>query len=219
MSVSLPYGAKESSIVVKPMGVGSKALYDSKVGDIIGIRGPYGVPFAIPEPSQGVLLVGGGTGMAPIIALAALLSKKKNRASMVIAAKSRQELPFLDIAKKHLGNENVYPTTDDGSLGFKGLAHDQVRAIVDKKKPDYIFACGPELMMRAIYSIAKSKRIQVQFSLERIMKCGIGLCGSCCIGDTVLCKDGPVLGNETLEKIRAEFGLKFRDKAGRLISR
>lgn len=219
MSVSLPYGKNESSIVVKPMGEGSRALYGSKVGDLIGIRGPYGVAFSIPESPRNVLLVGGGTGMAPLIALAALHSKMKNRISMIIAAKSKQELPFLEKAKRLLGKENVYPTTDDGSLGFKGLAHEQVQTIVAKKKPDCIFACGPELMLHAIYSIAKVQRIRVQFSLERIMKCGIGICGSCCIGDTVLCKDGPVLGNETLERASTEFGLKFRDKAGRLVPR
>ncbi|MCL5068268.1 MAG: dihydroorotate dehydrogenase electron transfer subunit [Thaumarchaeota archaeon] len=219
MSVSLSYGRNQSSIVVKPMGEGSKALYESKSGDRIGVRGPYGVPFSLPKSSKRVLMVGGGTGMAPMISLAYLLSKTKTRVSMVIAAKSKQELPFVGKARRLLGKENVYPATDDGSFGFKGLAHEKALEIIERKKPDQIFACGPELMMRALYLIAKERQIRVQFSLERIMKCGIGICGSCSIGDIVLCKDGPVLDNEKLEKISSEFGLKFRDKAGRLVLR
>jgi dihydroorotate dehydrogenase electron transfer subunit len=82
---------------------------------------------------------------------------------------------------------------------------------------DIIYACGPEKMMFQIYKIAKENSIPVQFSLERIMKCGIAICGSCCIQDLVLCRDGPVLDDNMLSRISNEFGKFERDKTGALV--
>lgn len=219
MSISLSYGKNESSIVVKAMGVGSKALYESHKGTTIGVRGPYGVPFTLPEHSKRVLLVGGGTGMAPIIAQATFLSKSRINAEMIIGSRSRRELAFLNTAKKILGSDHVYPVTDDGTLGFKGFAHEKVRELLEERKYDLIYSCGPEQMMYEIYRLARKMRIPVQFSLERIMKCGISICGSCSIGDLVLCRDGPVFNDEKLSRVRNEFGLMARDKTGKLVRR
>ena len=211
MSVALPYSKNSASITVKAMGAGSKALYESASGDLLGIRGPYGVPFQT-KNARRILLVGGGTGMAPIIYLAKQISSKKGK--IVIAAKSKNELAFLKQATRHLGRRNVFPATDDGSLGFHGYAHEKVAELLKEEKFDLICACGPEAMMYAVKEVAQN--IPVQFSLERIMKCGIGVCGSCSIGEIVLCKDGPVLNSRALNSVRKEFGHLHRDKAGRL---
>jgi dihydroorotate dehydrogenase electron transfer subunit len=221
MSLSLAYG-KKSSIVVKAMGNGSRELFNAKKGDLIGIRGPYGSSFEILKNTRKVLLIGGGTGIAPILKLAkdiTLNCSKKVDTKMVIGAKKREELPFLKITKKLLGIENVYPTTDDGSLGSKGFAHTKVAELVEEFDFDAIYACGPERMMYEIYKISKDNSIPVQFSLERVMKCGIAICGSCCIQDIVLCRDGPVLDNRQLSRVTKEFGRYERDKTGALISK
>jgi dihydroorotate dehydrogenase electron transfer subunit len=219
MSVSLTYEEK-SSIVIKPMGEGSRALFDCTAGKILGIRGPYGTGFVIPESSRRILLVGGGTGIAPILRLAETRFGKRGKSvSVVIGARSKPELPFLPLLKKFLGASNVYPTTDDGSVGFKGFAHEQVASIVQKGDIDLIFCCGPEAMMFQVFNIASQNKIPAQFSLERIMKCGIAICGSCCIQDVVLCQEGPVLSGEKLSRLSKEFGRLERDRTGTLVNK
>lgn len=223
MSLSLPSSKGLASIGVKAMGVGSKILYEAQAGDYLGIRGPYGNGFEMDfqftkqrRKNKSKLLVGGGTGMVPLLVVAKALVKKSFATMMVIGARTKAELPFLRLSKKILGSTNVYPTTDDGSFGFKGLAHEKVEELVSKHKFDMIFSCGPEKMMARVFEIAEKKRIPVQFSLERIMKCGIGICGSCTVGEQVLCKDGPVLNSSQLVVLRNEFGHLHRDKAGKL---
>ncbi len=217
MSLSLTYGNR-SSIVVKAMGSGSRELYNVKKGDLIGVRGPYGTAFSVPKKTRRALLVGGGTGIASVMKLASQIADTKSLdARVVIGARTREELPFLQLMKRLLGSENVYPSTDDGSLGFRGFAHEKVQELVERFDFDMIYACGPERMMFQIYQIAKDNSIPVQFSLERIMKCGIAICGSCCIQDLVLCRDGPVLDIALLSRISNEFGKYERDKTGALV--
>jgi dihydroorotate dehydrogenase electron transfer subunit len=69
--------------------------------------------------------------------------------------------------------------------------------------------------MKKIFDIAIEKNIPIQASLERYMKCGIGICSSCCINDTLVCYDGTIFNNEQLQNF-SEFGFSYRDKSGRL---
>ena len=75
----------------------------------------------------------------------------------------------------------------------------------------------PEAMMKKIFTSAEKKSIPVQVSLERYMKCGFGLCGSCAIGRYLVCVDGPVFNSEQLREVSVEFGVSRRDSAGRSI--
>jgi len=220
MSVSLTYRTSVS-IVVKAMGEGSKALFNCGKGDLLGLRGPYGNGFVIPPHTRKVLLVGGGTGIAPILRLAEEVSRKKRKLEtrVVIGARSKKELPFIPLLKRWLGPESVYATTDDGTFGFKGYAHEQVGALIEKHDFDLICCCGPEAMMLQVFNIASRNKIRAQFSLERIMKCGISICGSCCVQDLVLCREGPVLNDEILAKLSKEFGKLERDKTGTLVKK
>jgi len=218
MSVSLLYG-KKSSIVVKPMGEGSRSLYNCKEGDFIGIRGPYGSNFTIPKGAGRLLLIGGGTGIAPILKLVEEANRiriKQLKVQVVVGARTRDELSFLPILKKFLNSKNVYPTTDDGTLGYKGFAHEKVNDLCERFEYDTIYCCGPEAMMLRVFDIATKRKIRAQISLERIMKCGIGICGSCCIEDIVLCRDGPVLDDKIVRELSREFGKFERDKTGAL---
>ena len=78
---------------------------------------------------------------------------------------------------------------------------------------DAIYTCGPELMMYKIVKLAQTKKIFVQVSLERMMKCGVGICGSCCVGKDLVCRDGTVFDGEYLLK-NDEFGNYHRTKSG-----
>jgi dihydroorotate dehydrogenase electron transfer subunit len=221
MSLSLN-SDKLSSIGVKAMGEGSKRLYEAKVGTKLGVRGPYGESFNLRDQSRAgnsnLLLAGGGTGLVPMVVLAKALSNTRNvQASAVVSARTKAEIPFLRAFNSFLGSDNVHVTTDDGSKGFKGLGHEKVQELVRRsKRIDGIFACGPERMLAQIYKIATEAQVPIQLSLERIMKCGMGICGSCSIGDRVLCRDGPVLDATALAAVRNEFGHAFRDKTGKL---
>jgi dihydroorotate dehydrogenase electron transfer subunit len=76
-----------------------------------------------------------------------------------------------------------------------------------------VYVCGPEIMMYKTVLAANSKKIFVQASLERMMKCGVGICGSCCVGEDLVCKDGTVFDGEYLSQNK-EFGIFHRNKAG-----
>lgn len=219
MSLSLRSRSGLVSIGVKAMGEGSKKLYECGEKEIIGVRGPYGNSFNLSKKMNRVLLVGGGTGMVPMVLLAGELAKRRVRTSMVIGAKTREELPFLKMSTKLLGDRSVFPSTDDGTLGFRGLATEQAEEILKKGKFDQVFSCGPEKMMFSLHSIARKHRVPVQFSLERIMKCGMGICGSCTLGDLVLCRDGPVLDDDNLKRVENEFGFFERNKSGSLVTK
>lgn len=221
MSVSLSYG-ENTSIVVKGLGDGSRALYYIEPGQFIGIRGPYGNGFSVPQDCKNLLLVGGGTGIAPILKVAAEISKEessKRDIHVIIGARTAKELSFVPFLEKILGRKNVHPTTDDGTGGSMGFAHQKVDSLISERSFDMLLCCGPEAMMHKVYDIAERNQLRSQFSLERIMKCGIAICGSCCIQDIVLCRDGPVLSGDVLKSLQNEFGKFERDKTGTLVKK
>ena len=85
--------------------------------------------------------------------------------------------------------------------------------LLDENVFDAIYTCGPELMMYKTVKLAASKKIFVQASLERMMKCGVGICGSCCIKQDLVCRDGTVFAGDYLMK-NDEFGQYYRTKSG-----
>jgi dihydroorotate dehydrogenase electron transfer subunit len=109
----------------------------------------------------------------------------------------------------------VFVSTDDGTKGYKGYASDLAKNILSKEKFDAVYTCGPETMMKSLLSSCKT--IPLQASLERYMKCSIGICGQCCIGNGLrVCADGPIFSGKILQQVK-DFGLYRRDPAGRKI--
>jgi dihydroorotate dehydrogenase electron transfer subunit len=106
-------------------------------------------------------------------------------------------------------------STDDGSKGYKGFASGLAKDVLKKEKIDAVFTCGPEPMMKTLLS--RCNTIPFQASLERYMKCSIGICGQCCVGKGLrVCLDGPIFDGKTLKKVE-DFGIYRRDAAGRKI--
>jgi dihydroorotate dehydrogenase electron transfer subunit len=204
-----------SSITVKPWGPGTNDLIKQKPGGIIGIRGPYGVPFTVEKCSA--LLIGGGTGLAPLMPLARGLVGVGARVTMIIGGKSKPEILFERRARRTIKGENLHITTDDGTAGTKGFPTDLAEQLMAKGSFDRIYTCGPEVMMRKAYDIAVRQGIEIEASLERGMKCGFGICGSCTVGPYLLCRDGPVLNRKTLSTVADEFGVLQRDHSGRYV--
>jgi dihydroorotate dehydrogenase electron transfer subunit len=196
-------------ITVRSSGKTTDELHKYSENDLVGIMGPFGRGFVL--EGQNILLVGGGIGIAPLSFLAKTARKEKKNIYLIIGAKTKKELLLTKEMEKFC-NE-VYITTDDGTKGIKGFAPDIVEKICDLHHIDYIYSCGPEIMMKKILDISLKKNIPAQFSLERYMHCGIGICGFCSINDFYVCKDGPIFYSDELKDI-SDFGYRSRKPSG-----
>lgn len=215
MSVMVSNTNDNAAITVKKYGIGSTALFQKKKGDVIGIRGPYGNYFRVSKKQKKVILIGGGTGLVPLMRLSVILNKMQISCTLIIGARSKPEILFYNFAKKILQNtkHKIIVTTEDGSFGIKGYPTDALIKILEHDKFDMAYTCGPELMMKKVYDISISYDLSLQASLERYMKCGVGICASCCINDKLVCTDGTVFNNKEL-KMMTDFGLIYRNKSG-----
>jgi dihydroorotate dehydrogenase electron transfer subunit len=216
MSVMISNKKNHAAITIRKHGFGSTSLFEKKQNDLIGVRGPYGNYFSLNRHLQRPLLIGGGTGLVPLMRLATLFSKKQEKCTLIMGAQTQKEVLFKDLAEEILRKlrAKIIVTTEDGSYGIKGVVTDALKSILKKEKFDMIYTCGPELMMMKIYNLSVIHSIPIQASLERYMKCGIGICASCCINDKLVCKDGTVFNTNQLSQM-SEFGKVSRDKAGR----
>ena len=198
--------SSENSITVQKVGDATTALFGIGVGGKLGIRGPFGNGFSKAEK---ILAIAGGVGAAPLLPLA----RADCVMTLLLGAKTESELLFVDQLDECT---DVLIATDDGSLGTKGF----VTLLMDDLNLgayDRIAVCGPEVMMRAVLAKVEEKGIahKTEFSLHRYMKCGVGVCGSCCIDPSGLrvCRDGPVFTGDKL--LKSEFGHYMRDASGR----
>jgi dihydroorotate dehydrogenase electron transfer subunit len=206
------------SVTVKDVGEGTHTLFQMKQGGIIGIRGPFGTHFKI--TGKTVLVVGGGIGTAPLMLLTFRLLKEGVKPVVVEGAKTKNELLFvkqlLNLQRK-VGLEVTF-ATDDGSYGFKGDATNAAGSVLSSRHVDAIYTCGNEFMTLKVYLLAKKNKIPLQASLERIMLCAIGICGSCVIGKYRVCKDGPVFDQNQLKEVENELGKLTRNFKGERIA-
>lgn len=190
-----------SEITVKKVGIATSALYSKINGSQIGIRGPYGNGFTIEDGN--ILLVGGGIGMASLVSLIEVLTKRGANLTLVMGAKSKEDLVFLETVDNMLKNRKgrIIVTTDDGSYGILGTTIKSAEKFIEKNDIDMIYTCGPEEMMLRLFKIADGFNIPLQASVERLMRCSIGICGSCYIGGFRTCIDGPVLNTNMLREL------------------
>ena len=200
------------SVTVWPYSPGTKALCSMREGDTIWLRGTYGNPYSI--AGENSLLIGSGSGISPLFALAKRIRVKRLSATFVLYAKTKEGLIFCEELAKFC---KVIPVTSDGSEGLRGKATEVATKLVKDGKFDSIYAGLNEIELRSIFDAAEAKRIPVQFGLERSMLCGIGLCGSCSIDKYLVCRDGPVLKTEQLRECIAELGIFRRNKSGAIV--
>jgi len=198
-------------ITFRKIGDATHALYHLSPGSKIGVRGPYGNGFKL--TGKHLLFVGGGTGIAMLAPAVEQARKRKLKSNVIIGVKTKNDLFFEDRLRRF--GATVLVSTDDGSKGYKGFASDLAKDILKKEKIDAVFTCGPEPMMKTLLSCCRT--IPFQASLERYMKCSIGICGQCCVGNGLrVCLDGPIFDGKTLKKVE-DFGVYRRDAAGRKI--
>ncbi|UCE39674.1 MAG: dihydroorotate dehydrogenase electron transfer subunit [Thermoplasmata archaeon] len=210
--MSVSYLGEKKGITVKNVGKATSSLCKLKPGDKIGIRGPHGTFFEATGDS--LLVVAGGIGIAPLAPLMENAHNIGKQITLAFGAKSKSELLFINRLKGCSRELNI--STDDGSLGFHGFVSDLVEDILKKQSFDEILCCGPEIMIKKIADLAKLNGIPLQASLERYMKCGVGICDSCAIDGFHVCIDGPVFSGKILSEL-ADFGRFRRDACGRRV--
>jgi len=212
MSVMVSDVKDQAALTVRKRGKSSTALYNLSEGQQIGVRGPYGNSFEIKDGN--ILLIGGGTGLVPLMRLIKF-SKPSNQITVLMGSQTKDEVFFEETAKKliHEKTHEIIPITEDGSYGEKGYVTDVLEKLLEENTYDAIYTCGPELMMYKTVQMANKKGIFVQASLERMMKCGVGICGSCCVNDDLVCRDGTVFNGDYLSA-KSEFGHSHRTKSG-----
>lgn len=217
MSVAFDDGA-ETWLTFFAVGDCTRALAAKTVGDLVGLRGPFGTHYTW-KPGQRFILVAGGYGAAPMYFLARQATAAGCTVDFIVGARNREYLLFLDDIRA-LPHTTLHIATDDGSLGTKGRTTDVLVSILDALPTSpplsTIASCGPEMMLKAVSDIATEKRVPAQLSLERYMKCGFGLCGNCVVDPLGLrlCTEGPVVDNAVAVQI-TELGQYHRDSLGR----
>ncbi len=212
LPMALSHVGPVKGITVHAYGDATKALAEFRPGDRIGVRGPYGNTFNL--EGHKVLAVAGGTGMASLIAAIEAFAQQGAEVTTAVGARTAEELIFVDRAS---ASGEVHVSTDDGSRGFHGFVPALAERLLEKHTFDQVLTCGPERMMKLVVDLARKRDLKVQASLERYMKCGIGICDACAFDDKLVCLDGPVFTGAQLASSH-DFGAFRRTKDGRLVA-
>lgn len=195
-------------VLYRVYGKATTLLASLKPGASLLVLGPLGRGFGMPptEASR-PLIVAGGIGSAPFPAFAAGLARAgRPRPVMIYGARTASELPLLEWFRRHC--REVLVTTEDGSLGRKGLVTEALADVVEGGAEGWhVYGCGPNPMLRAVAAVTRSHGVSCELSLEAPMACGFGVCLGCVVAcrdenggvryDRV-CVEGPVMRAERL---------------------
>ncbi|MFC1563578.1 FAD/NAD(P)-binding protein [candidate division KSB1 bacterium] len=188
----------------RAVGTVTKVMKDLREGDVIGIRGPYGTHWPVESAlGRDVLIIAGGIGLAPLRpVMYEILSRRDKYGKVVLlyGARTPEDILFKQQLERWRANFHleVYVTVDRATGSWHGNVG--VVTTLIKRAPfdphmTTAMICGPEIMMRfSIMELLKRGVVEkdIYISMERNMKCGIGLCGHCQLGPEFVCKDGPV---------------------------
>lgn len=197
---------------VMKAGKNTSALHSVQAGDTVGVRAPLGNYFPYEDmKGKDIVLVGGGIGMAPLRTLLLfMLDNRKDygKISLLYGARSPEDMAFKSDLPEWLGSKDMecVLTIDNEAKGWEhkvGLIPNVLLEMNPKPKNTVAITCGPPIMIKFTLQALeklKFKPNQIVTTLERRMKCGVGICGRCNIGEKYVCIDGPVF---TLEQLQA----------------
>jgi NAD(P)H-flavin reductase len=188
---------------IRSVGTVTRAMERLAEGDVLGVRGPYGSAWPIADAAgKDVLVLAGGLGLAPLRpAILELLAHRGafGRVTILYGARSPAELLYRDELARWRGRFDVRleVIVDRAGRDWFGSVGVVTRLLdgISIEPDDAVWLCGPEIMMRfAVRELDKRgvPRDAIWVSLERSMKCGVGLCGHCQLAGSFVCKDGPV---------------------------
>jgi NAD(P)H-flavin reductase len=189
---------------VRAVGLATAAICDANEGDVLGVRGPFGTPWPL-EAMVGtdVVFVAGGIGLAPLRpAILAVLAERERfgRVTLLYGGRAPDQLLYTDELDRWSASDaiDVFVTVDSAGpewLGPVGVVPRLIRRAALSAERSTALLCGPEIMMRFTAAALGEHGIgpdRVYASMERNMQCGIGHCGHCQLGPTLVCRDGPV---------------------------
>lgn len=187
---------REYRLIYRVLGKGTAEFSGKKKGDILRVLGPLGTGFPLREGKS--LLIGGGIGIPPMLALRKALLKKGYETAAVLGYRDEA---FLQDEFALLGD--TYLTSDRGTVGRKGTVTVAIEAEDLLKDTDTVYACGPLPMLKAVKRLAEERNILCYLSLEERMACGVGACLGCVtktkerqkatgVHSLRVCKEGPV---------------------------
>ena len=189
---------------IRAVGAATRALCSAKRGTVLGVRGPYGTPWPVDEArGKDVVIVAGGVGLAPVRpVIYHLLAHRREYGRVTLLYGARTPADFLYRRELHEWrgrfDMNVEVTVDHAAgqlLENVGVVTGLLAGADFDSDETAAFVCGPEIMMRFSVLELKERGVpaeDIHISMERNMKCAIGLCGHCQFGPAFVCKDGPV---------------------------
>jgi len=197
----------------RAVGTVTKAMAKLQTGDVIGLRGPFGNSWPVEHAAgDDIVLVAGGIGLAPLRPVIYQVLAERHRYGKVIllyGTRTPADILFrkeLETWRSRLDME-VHVTVDRGSANWRGNVG-VVTMLISKAGFDPLnttaMVCGPEIMMRYVALEMQKRGVpmsSVYVSMERNMKCGIGLCGHCQMGHSFICKDGPVYAYDQIREL------------------
>ena len=187
----------ELLLLVRAVGAGTRELVDAAPGTAFPTLLPLGNGFGVAAHGAHPVLAGGGIGIAPLYGLARRMREAGLDPDVALGFRNAADAFYLDEFRA-LGLR-VHLATEDGSLGVKGFVTDAIRA--GAPAADYVFACGPMPMLRAVHALPRLAG--GQYSFEARMGCGFGACVGCTIqtkgGPRRVCKEGPVFFQEEIQ--------------------
>ena len=183
-----------ASVIIQVRGPATRCFRNMPAGTEICVTGPLGTPFPMPENGKEVLLVGGGTGLGPVLFLYEQLKKKNLNAKIILGFRGKEYAPELG---ETLAREINF-CSDDGSMGFQGTSVDFIKTL-NLADSTTIYACGPNPMLKSCEAIAAENSCALWISMEQTMACGIGACMGCVVETRDpdkpflrVCVEGPV---------------------------
>ena len=216
---SSPTNTEYMEFSIKKCGCVTEWLHQAEVGQQITIRGPYGKPFPVDDELVGkdLLFIAGGVGLAPLHSVINyVLDNREKYGNVDIVYGSRSKDDLLDLEEIQTSwtdpknNSNVYLTIDnaqDGWDGHVGFVPTYVKEL-DFKPDRTVLVCGPPIMIKFVLEALTElgfEKTQIYTTMELRMKCGVGKCGRCNIGDKYVCKDGPVFRFDELDELPSEY--------------
>jgi dihydroorotate dehydrogenase electron transfer subunit len=192
---SLVESGADGAILVRVVGQGTALLEAARVGDTLFVLGPRGRGYSTPTADRRVVLVAGGIGVAPLIFMAERLAAAGSPPTFLFGARSSPDLPLRE--RVAAASSELSITTEDGSVGERGLIISPLARVLGSGEPVQIFACGPEGMLEAVARLAVAAEAPCEVALESPMACGMGTCKGCAVlaADReyrYVCSDGPV---------------------------
>jgi len=195
-------------ILYKVLGKGTQCLARMEPGQEVEILGPLGNSFTLPDGLEQAALVAGGIGVPPIAALAAQIQNPKSKIQNVeVFLGGRTSEDILCVKDFEEAGAEMHITTEDASLGVRGLVTDLLRPFLLTPHPFRLtlYTCGPPGMLAAVAKLAEEYGVPCQASVEANMACGFGACMGCAVevkgkakGYKLVCKDGPVFDSREI---------------------